>query len=179
MGKHHQAKPQYLIRKTHIRRYVNEKHDVISAEDMKEAMESHGGVKGCRVAVAQLAPGKETPGRLEGVKVWKNFTFDESVICETLNQPKARRARGLAKAEAEATRTIIQKRATVLRCRILRWWNRNRPTLARNRPKKRIMATDQPKVAAPYNQQPTPCAWWHPTYDYTSLPEEPRNLRGR
>ncbi|CAH1242498.1 Hypp6774 [Branchiostoma lanceolatum] len=47
--------------KTHIRRYVNEKHDVISAEDMKEALESHGGVKECRVAVAQLAPGRKPP----------------------------------------------------------------------------------------------------------------------
>ncbi|KAI8484508.1 hypothetical protein Bbelb_377790 [Branchiostoma belcheri] len=36
--------------KTHIRRYVNEKHDVLTADDMKEALESHGGIKGCRVA---------------------------------------------------------------------------------------------------------------------------------
>ncbi|KAI8489034.1 hypothetical protein Bbelb_332580 [Branchiostoma belcheri] len=34
--------------KTHIRRYVNEKHDVLTADDMKEALESHGGIKGCR-----------------------------------------------------------------------------------------------------------------------------------
>ena len=32
--------------KAHIRRWVNEKHDVITAEDMKQALESHGGLKG-------------------------------------------------------------------------------------------------------------------------------------
>lgn len=37
--------------KGHIKRWVNEKHDVIRAEDMKAALESHGGIKGCRVAV--------------------------------------------------------------------------------------------------------------------------------
>ena len=37
--------------KAHIRRYVNEKHDVVTAEDMKAAIESHGGLTGCRVAV--------------------------------------------------------------------------------------------------------------------------------
>ncbi|KAI8515676.1 hypothetical protein Bbelb_064890 [Branchiostoma belcheri] len=40
--------------KTHIRRYVNEKHDVLTANDMKEALESHGGIKGCRVATHDL-----------------------------------------------------------------------------------------------------------------------------
>ena len=40
--------------KGHIKRWVNEKHDVIRAEDMKAALESHGGIKGCRVAVAEV-----------------------------------------------------------------------------------------------------------------------------
>ena len=30
--------------KGHIRRYINEKHDVVTAEDMKIALESNGGV---------------------------------------------------------------------------------------------------------------------------------------
>ena len=34
--------------KAHIGRWVNEKHDVITAEDMKQALESHGVLKGCR-----------------------------------------------------------------------------------------------------------------------------------
>ena len=40
--------------KAHIKRWVDEKHDVITAENMKEALESHGGLKGCRVAVVQV-----------------------------------------------------------------------------------------------------------------------------
>ena len=40
--------------KAHIRRWVNEKHDVIIAEDMKQALESHGGLKGCRAAVVEV-----------------------------------------------------------------------------------------------------------------------------
>ena len=40
--------------KAHIRRWVNEKHDVITAEDMKTALESHGGVKGTRTAVVEV-----------------------------------------------------------------------------------------------------------------------------
>eukprot|EP00058_Branchiostoma_floridae_P022054 XP_002607544.1 hypothetical protein BRAFLDRAFT_106493 [Branchiostoma floridae] len=45
--------------KTHIQRYVNEKHDVITAEDMENALETHGGMKGYRIAVAQMVPAKE------------------------------------------------------------------------------------------------------------------------
>ncbi|KAI8518898.1 hypothetical protein Bbelb_021550 [Branchiostoma belcheri] len=51
--------------KSHIRRYVNEKHNVSTAKEMNEALESHGGVKGCRIAVAQMAPGGEHSGSAE------------------------------------------------------------------------------------------------------------------
>ncbi|KAI8490641.1 hypothetical protein Bbelb_319090 [Branchiostoma belcheri] len=54
--------------KSHIRRYVNEKHNVSTAKEMKEALESHGGVKVCRIAVAQMAPGGEHSGSGEGAK---------------------------------------------------------------------------------------------------------------
>ena len=40
--------------KTHIRRWVNEGHDVTTAEKMKVALESHGGVRGCRFAVVEI-----------------------------------------------------------------------------------------------------------------------------
>ena len=40
--------------KGHIRRFVNEKNDVLSAEDMKRALESHGGVKGCKFIVDEV-----------------------------------------------------------------------------------------------------------------------------
>lgn len=36
----------------HVQSWVNEKHDVVTAVDMKEALESYGGVCGCRMAVA-------------------------------------------------------------------------------------------------------------------------------
>lgn len=49
--------------KAHIRRWVDERHDVITAEDMKQALESHVGLRGCRAAVAEVdttkAVGKE------------------------------------------------------------------------------------------------------------------------
>ena len=37
--------------KAHIKCWVNRWHDVVTAEDMKGAIESHGGIKGCRAAV--------------------------------------------------------------------------------------------------------------------------------
>lgn len=42
--------------KAYIRRWVNEKHDVITAEDMKTALESHGGEKGVGAAVVEVDP---------------------------------------------------------------------------------------------------------------------------
>ena len=40
--------------KAHIRRWVDERHDVTTAEDMKQALESHGGLRGCRAAVVEV-----------------------------------------------------------------------------------------------------------------------------
>ena len=40
--------------KGHIRRFVNEKNDVVTAEDMKVALESDGSVKGCHFIVAEV-----------------------------------------------------------------------------------------------------------------------------
>ena len=44
--------------KGHIQRWVNEKHDVVTAVDMKEALESYGGVRGCRITVAEVEVAK-------------------------------------------------------------------------------------------------------------------------
>lgn len=46
--------------KSHVRIYVNEKHDVVFAEDLKGALESSGGIKGCRVSVVEVNGLKET-----------------------------------------------------------------------------------------------------------------------
>ena len=68
--------------KAHIRRYVNEKHDVLTAADMKEALESHGGIRGCRAAVAAVNLANETGGtnKLKGISKLNNFEFTEAGI---------------------------------------------------------------------------------------------------
>ena len=68
--------------KAHIRRYVNEKHDVVTAAAMKEALESHGGITGCRTAVAAINTVNETGGtnKLKGISKFNNFEFTEDGI---------------------------------------------------------------------------------------------------
>ena len=68
--------------KAHIRRYVNEKHDVATAVDMKEALESHGGIRGCRAAVAAISLANETGGtnKIKGISKFNNFEFTEDGI---------------------------------------------------------------------------------------------------
>lgn len=75
--------------KNHIRRYINEDHDVTTAEQMKEAILSHGGVEGVRVVVIDVAI-QETPEKrkITGINKLNNFEFrDEGVL--------ARRAYGI------------------------------------------------------------------------------------
>ena len=68
--------------KGHMRRYVNEKHDIKTAEDMKDALESRGGTKGCRAAVAKVNPlrnnGKDN--KIPGISLLNNFSFEEDGI---------------------------------------------------------------------------------------------------
>ena len=67
--------------KAHIRRWVNEKHDVITAEDMTTALDSHGGVKGVRVAVVQVDPTKEsTANKIQGISLLNNLSFEKEGI---------------------------------------------------------------------------------------------------
>ena len=42
-----------LPMKSHMKFWVNDKHDITNAEQMKEALDSHGGIKGCQTAVCQ------------------------------------------------------------------------------------------------------------------------------
>ena len=67
--------------KAHIRRYVNEKHDVVTAAAMKEALESHGGITGCRTAVAAINTVNETGGtnKLKGISKFNNLRFEFEV----------------------------------------------------------------------------------------------------
>ena len=68
--------------KAHIRRYVNEKQDVATAAKMKEALESHGGVRGSRVAVAAVNLANETGGtnKIKGSSKLNNFEFTKEGI---------------------------------------------------------------------------------------------------
>lgn len=68
--------------KAHIKRWVNEKHNVLSAEDMKTALESHGGIKGCRAAVVEVDGTKETnsDNKIQGISLLNNFKYEKSGI---------------------------------------------------------------------------------------------------
>ena len=68
--------------KAHIKRWVNEKHDVITAENMKEALESHGGLKGCRAAVVQVDITKSVgaDNKIPGISLLNNFKFEENGV---------------------------------------------------------------------------------------------------
>ena len=65
--------------KAYIKRWVNEKHDVIATENIKEALESHGGLKGCRVAVVQVDITKSVgvENKIPGISLLNNFLFEE------------------------------------------------------------------------------------------------------
>ena len=68
--------------KNHIRRYINEGHDVTTAEQMKDAILSHGGVEGVRVVVVDVAT-QQTPEKRKiiGINKLNNFEFrDEGVF---------------------------------------------------------------------------------------------------
>ncbi|KAK3736570.1 hypothetical protein QZH41_003144 [Actinostola sp. cb2023] len=68
--------------KAHIKRWVNEKHDVVTAEDMKAALESHGGIKGCRAAVVEVDTTKESnkDNKIPGISVLNNLQYEENGI---------------------------------------------------------------------------------------------------
>ncbi|PFX13900.1 hypothetical protein AWC38_SpisGene21984 [Stylophora pistillata] len=65
--------------KAHTKRWVNEKHEMITAENMKEVLESHGGLKGCRVAVVQVGTPKSVgvENKMPGISLLNNFLFEE------------------------------------------------------------------------------------------------------
>ena len=68
--------------KAHVLRYINEGHDVISADDLKRAILSHGGVRGVRVTLIDST--KQHPnslqGKLEGVSNLNNFHYGEECL---------------------------------------------------------------------------------------------------
>ena len=63
--------------KSHMRRYLNEGNNIISASDMKRALDSYGGVKGCRVSVVSVDTSKQeiTRHKWTGIQSFYNFEF--------------------------------------------------------------------------------------------------------
>ncbi len=68
--------------KGHIRRFVNENHDVVSAEDMEVALESHGGLKGCRAAVVEVDSSKDLfeGNKIPDISLLYNFQYETGGI---------------------------------------------------------------------------------------------------
>ena len=54
-------------------------HDVVTAQQLKEAIDSYGGVRGCRAAVVEVNTKKQTTGthKISGISQVKNFQYTE------------------------------------------------------------------------------------------------------
>ena len=69
--------------KAHVRRYINEGHDVLTARDFKDAVLSYGGVKGVRVALvtdASQQPQQELSGRWNEISFLNNFLYQKDCV---------------------------------------------------------------------------------------------------
>lgn len=67
--------------KSHVRRYLNEKHDVTNAEQFVEACLSHGGVKNVNVVECRFKPIHQSAQlKLNNIKKFTNFCFERHGI---------------------------------------------------------------------------------------------------
>ena len=67
--------------KAHVGRFVNEGHDVLTADDFGDAILSNNGVRGVRVAVVNcefLAPAQ--PVKWEGVSSINNLSYQDTGV---------------------------------------------------------------------------------------------------
>lgn len=67
--------------KSHIRLYLNEGHDVTTSQEMKEALLSHGGIAGVRVAVVDRV--NETSlveEKIQGISALNNYKFADGKL---------------------------------------------------------------------------------------------------
>lgn len=67
--------------KSHIRLYLNEGHDVTTSQEMKEALLSHGGIAGVRIAVVERV--KETnliEDKIPGISMLNNYKFTDGKL---------------------------------------------------------------------------------------------------
>ena len=82
--------------KQRIRRYVNEKHNVVTAEDDKKVVEFHGGVMGCRIAVAEV----DTEAVDDMERKWAGISFLTNLQFEA-DGVRSRRSYGIGKGKLE------------------------------------------------------------------------------
>ena len=68
--------------KARIRKWVDERHDGTTAEDMKQALESHGGLRRCREAVVEVDTTKAigNDNKIPGTSQINHFLFEEGGI---------------------------------------------------------------------------------------------------
>lgn len=66
--------------KYHIRIYLNEGHDVTTAEEMREALLSHGGVEGVRVALLPSINQTMDLQKIPGINMLNNFQFTDGSL---------------------------------------------------------------------------------------------------
>lgn len=67
--------------KAHVRRYINEGHDVTNAEKFMEAILSHSGVRGVRVVVIDTGGIKPVEGiKLPGINSLNNFLYSDDKL---------------------------------------------------------------------------------------------------
>ena len=71
--------------KQHARRFVAEtKTNILTACDLKKALESNGGVKGCRVSVVEMlqrsSQSADTNVKIKGISQIHNIRYEEGGI---------------------------------------------------------------------------------------------------
>lgn len=66
--------------KAHVRRFINEGHDVQTAEDLETAMLSAGGLTGIRVALVDSLGIKENPIKWDGISLINNLQYTGTTI---------------------------------------------------------------------------------------------------
>ncbi|XP_067056137.1 uncharacterized protein [Acropora muricata] len=65
--------------KAHVRRYVNEGHNVVTVREFHDAMLSHGGINGVRVALVtgSTDQSQQVSRRWEGISTINNFVYTD------------------------------------------------------------------------------------------------------
>ena len=66
--------------KAHVRRFINEGHDVQTPRDLEAAMLSAGGLSGIRVAVVDSLGVKDSPIKWDGISLINNLQYAGTTI---------------------------------------------------------------------------------------------------